>query len=222
MKQAVIAGATGLVGAACLNLLLDRYDSVTAFVRHSTGRTHARLLERHIDFDRIGTIDLPPAVHVYCAFGTTIKTAGSEDAFRHVDYEIPKMLAERTADSLGSRFMLVSSVGAKSSSGNFYLRTKGELEDAVSALPIDAVHILRPSVLVGQRVEARPGEKFGIVMTQKLGFALIGGLRKYRAMPVPMLARAMVGAASRNEHGRFVYHYDEIHDVASRAGPRPA
>lgn len=211
MRQAVIAGATGLVGGECLKLLLDRYDTVTAFVRRSTGRTHARLLERHIDFDRLGTMEIPPGAHVYCALGTTIKTAGSQEAFRHVDYDYPKMLAERTADAPGTRFMLVSSVGANARSGNFYLRTKGELEDAVRALPIEAVHIFRPSVLVGERTESRPGERFGIVMTEALGFLLLGALRKYRAMPAPVLAAAMVAAANRDARGQFIYHYDEIY-----------
>jgi uncharacterized protein YbjT (DUF2867 family) len=214
MKQAVIAGATGLVGAECLKLLLDRYDSVTAFVRHSTGRTHARLLERHVDFDRLGTMEIPPGAHVYCMLGTTIKVAGSQEAFRHVDYDYPKMLAERTADAAGSRFQLISSVGANSKSGNFYLRTKGELEDTVRALPIDAVHIFRPSVLAGDRKESRPGEKFGIAITKALQPLLLGPLRKYRAMPAPLLARAMVNAANRDVHGHFLYHYDEIVNTA--------
>ena len=215
MKHAVIAGATGLVGAECLKLLLDRYDSVTAFVRRSTGRTHPRLLERHIDFDRLGTIEIPPGAHVYCTLGTTIKTAGSQAAFRRVDYDYPKMLAERTADAAGSRFLLVSSVGAAARSNNFYLRIKGELEDAVRALPIEATHIFRPSVLVGNRTEPRPGEKFAISMTQTFTFALIGPLRKYRAMPTPVLAAAMAAAANRDVQGQFLYHYDEICEAVS-------
>jgi uncharacterized protein YbjT (DUF2867 family) len=214
MRQAVIAGATGLVGAECLNLLLDRYDAVTAFVRRSTGRTHARLLERHIDFDRLGTVDIPPAAHVYCTLGTTIKAAGSQEAFHRVDFDYPKMLAERTAAAPGTRFMLISSVGANAQSKNFYLRTKGELEDAVRALPIDAVHIFRPSVLVGDRKESRPGEKIGIVVTKALGPLLLGSLRKYRAMPAPVLAAAMVTAANCDVRGRFIYHYDEILNAA--------
>lgn len=212
MKQAVIAGATGLVGAACLDLLLHRYDSVTAFVRRSTGRTHPRLHERHIDFDRLGTVEIPPGAHVFCALGTTIKTAGSQEAFRQVDYEYPKMLAERAADAASTRFILVSSVGANARSSNFYLRVKGELEEAVLALPIEAAHIFRPSVLAGERAESRPGEKFSIALTQAAAFLLIGGLRRYRAMPVPVLAEAMVAAANREAHGHFIYHYDEICD----------
>ena len=210
MKQAVIAGATGLVGAACLDLLLHQYDSVTAFVRRTTGCLHPRLHERHIDFDRLGTVEIPPGAHVFCALGTTIKTAGSQEAFREVDYEYPKMLAERTADAASTRFILVSSVGANARSKNFYLRTKGELEDAVLALPIEAVHLFRPSVLVGERAESRPGEKFSIALTQAAEFLLIGGLRKYRAMPVPVLAEAMVAVAQREARGHFIYHYDEI------------
>jgi len=210
MKEAVIAGATGLVGGECLPLLLDRYDTVTAFLRRSTGRTHPRLVERPIDFDRLGAVEIPPGAHVYCALGTTIRTAKSQEAFRRVDYDYPKMLAERTAAAPGARFILVSSAGADAKSTTFYLRTKGELEDAVRALPIEAVHIFRPGVLVGDRAESRVGEKIGIVMAQALGPLLFGPLRKYRAMPVPLLARAMVAAAHRDARGQFIYHYDEI------------
>lgn len=210
MTQAVIAGATGLVGSQCLPLLLDRYDSVTAFLRRSTGRAHRHLIERHIDFDRLGTVEIPPGAHVYCALGTTIRAAGTQEAFRHVDFDYPRMLAERTADAPGARFILVSSVGANSQSKNFYLRTKGELEDAVRALRISAVHIFRPGVLVGTRIESRPGEKLAIALSQAAKFLLLGPLKKYRAMPAPILARAMVAAAHRDAHGHFIYHYDEI------------
>lgn len=206
----MIAGAAGLVGGECQKLLLDRYDLVTAFVRRSMGRT--RLFERHIDFDRLGTLDIPFVAHVYCALGTTIRTAGSQETFRRVDYDYPKIIAERTA---GTRFILVSSVGANMRSGKFYLRTKGELEDAVRALPIEAVHIFRPSVLACARAESRRGERFGIVMAQALAFLLIGGLRKFRAMPAPVLAAAMVAAANRGARGQFIYHYDETYRAGS-------
>ncbi len=90
---AVIAGATGLVGEECLRLLLNRYDSVTSLVRKPTGRQHPKLMERRIDFDRIDTVEIPQGAHVFSALGTTIKKAGSEAAFRRVDFDYPKMLA---------------------------------------------------------------------------------------------------------------------------------
>src|SRR5580658_1901566 len=215
--EAVIAGATGLVGRASLRRLLDRYDSVTALVRRPLKLTHPKLIERQIDFDRIGTIEIPPAAHVYCALGTTIKVAGSEDAFRRVDYEYPRMFAERAAAAGQVRFMLVSSVGASAQSSTFYLRVKGQLEDAVRAMRLEEVHVFRPSVLVGDRYEKRPGERIGIAVGTGLSFLMRGSLRKYRPIPAATVAAAMVAAAnatSRRDEGSdteprcFVYHYD--------------
>src|SRR5271167_4304143 len=168
---AVIAGASGLVGQECLRLLLNRYPSVTSLVRKTTGRQHLRLIERRIDFDRIDTIEIPHGAHVYSALGTTIKKAGSEEAFRRVDFDYPKMLAARAAAAGAARFALVSSVGADKSSGNFYLRVKGELEEAIARMPLEAALIFRPSILIGDRDEKRTGEAIGIVVARALAFA---------------------------------------------------
>jgi len=223
--EAVIAGATGLVGRACLPRLLDRYDSVTALVRRPLKVSHPKLIERQIDFDRIGTIEIPPGAHVYCALGTTIKVAGSEDAFRHVDFEYPRMFAERAAAAGQARFMLVSSVGASAQSGTFYLRVKGELEESVRAMRLQEVHIFRPSVLLGDRADKRPGERIGIAAASSLSFLMRGSLRKYRPIPASTVAAAMVAAAnatstrdkgSDNQPRCFVYHYDEMLRLAGQ------
>ena len=207
---AVIAGASGLVGQECLRLLLNRYPSVTSLVRKPTGIEHLRLTERRIDFDRIDTIEIPHGAHVYSALGTTIKKAGSEEAFRRVDFDYPKMLAARAAAAGAARFALVSSVGADKASGNFYLRVKGELEEAIAGMPLDAALFFRPSFLIGDREEKRSGEAAGIVVARALSFALLGPLRKYRAIPAGTVAEAMVGAATDGLGGVHVYHYDEI------------
>jgi uncharacterized protein YbjT (DUF2867 family) len=208
-NTAVIAGASGLVGQECLRLLLNRYPSVTSLVRKPTGRQHLRLIERRIDFDRIDTIEIPRGAHVYSALGSTIKKAGSEAAFRHVDFDYPKMLAERAA-AAAARFMLVSSVGADRTSGNFYLRVKGELEEAIAKMPLDAALFFRPSVLIGDREEKRAGEGIGIVVARALSFVLAGPLRKYRAIPAGTVAEAMVSAANSAENGVRIYHYDDM------------
>jgi uncharacterized protein YbjT (DUF2867 family) len=223
--EAVIAGAGGLVGRACLRRLLDRYDSVTALVRRPLKLTHPKLIERQIDFDRIGTIEIPPGAHVYCALGTTIKVAGSEDAFRRVDFEYPRMFAERAAAAGQVRFMLVSSVGASAQSGTFYLRVKGELEEAVRAMRLQEVHIFRPSVLTGDRTERRPGERIGIAIGTGLSFVMRGPLRKYHPIPAATVAAAMVAAANatredglaeQDQPRCFVYHYDEMLRLANQ------
>lgn len=209
-NTAVIAGASGLVGQECLRLLLNRYPSVTSLVRKPTGRQHLRLVERRIDFDRIDTIEIPRGAHVFSALGSTIKKAGSEAAFRHVDFDYPKMLAERAAAAGAARFMLVSSVGADKTSGNFYLRVKGELEDAIAKMSLDAALFFRPSVLIGDREEKRAGEGIGIVVVRALSFVLAGPLRKYRAIPAGTVAEAMVSAANSAENGVRIYHYNDM------------
>lgn len=211
--HAVIAGATGLVGRQCLRLLVERYDSVTAIVRRSTGVSNPKLTERFIDFDRLGTIEMPSGAHVYCALGSTIRQAGTQEAFRRVDYEYPVSLARRAAE-VRARFALVSSVGANPRSKNFYLRVKGELEEAVRALPLESVHIFQPSLLLGERVERREGEAVGVAAAQALAFLMAGRLRKYRAIEAAKVARAMVAAANKDVAGCFVYQYDEIRKLA--------
>jgi uncharacterized protein YbjT (DUF2867 family) len=209
-SDAIIAGATGLVGRECLRLLLDGYDSVTALVRRPFQQSHPKLIARQIDFDRLGTIDIPARAHVYCTLGTTIKKAGSDEAFKIVDYEYPRMLASRAAAAGGARFMLVSSVSASPSSKNFYLRVKGELEEAVRAMPLQAAHIFRPSFLIGDRAEKRPGEAVGIVTAKVINPLLFGPLRKYRAIPASIVAAAMVATANQGEQESRIYHYDEM------------
>jgi uncharacterized protein YbjT (DUF2867 family) len=108
--------------------------------------------------------------------------------------------------------MLISSVGASARSKNFYLRVKGELEDAVRVLPLDGVHIFRPSFLMGDRAESRSGEKLGIATARALQFALLGPLRKYRPIRARVLARAMAHAAQTA--GSRIYHYDEMVTLA--------
>jgi uncharacterized protein YbjT (DUF2867 family) len=213
---AVIAGASGLVGQECLRLLLSRYDSVTSLVRKPTGNRHLRLIERRIDFDRLDTIEIPHGAHVYSALGSTIKKAGSEAAFRRVDFDYPQMLAGRAAAAGGAKFMLVSSVGSDKASGNFYLRVKGELEEAVARMPLEAALFFRPSVLIGDREEKRPGEAIGVFIARALAFSLIGPLRKYRAIPAGTVAEAMVAAAHSDVRGVHIYHYDEMLRLANQ------
>jgi uncharacterized protein YbjT (DUF2867 family) len=212
---AVIAGASGLIGQECLGLLLNHYDSVTSLVRKPTGLA----IERRIDFERLDTIEIPRGAHVYSALGSTIKKAGSEAAFRRVDFDYPKMLAGRAAAAGGTRFILVSSVGADKASGNFYLRVKGELEEAVAAMPLEAALFFRPSILIGDREEKRTGETIGAGVARAIKYALIGPLRKYRAIPAGTVAEGMVSAANSDVRGVHAYHYDDILRLANLKRP---
>jgi uncharacterized protein YbjT (DUF2867 family) len=208
---ALVAGGTGLVGNDVLRLLVeDRlYDKVIALVRRPLGFTSPRLQERIVDFGQLRTLDLR-ADHVYCALGTTIKAAGAREAFRRVDYQYVNELAARTRECGARRFALISSVGANPRARNFYLRTKGEAEQAVRAAGFDATHIFRPSFLVGPRKESRTGEKLAIPIARAIDWALVNGLRKYRSIRAIDVACAMIAANTGPHDGVRIYHFDEI------------
>ena len=211
-RTAWLAGATGLVGGFVLRQLLgsEWYSQVVALTRRTMKVEHPKLEQRLVDFDQLQFLDLPPAGDVFCALGTTIKKAGSQEAFRRVDLEYPLALANKAAASGAQQFLLVSSVGANARSRNFYLRTKGELEDAVSALPFTGIHIFRPSLLVGPREERRPAERVAKVLMKVLSPFLIDGLSRYRAIKAEEVARAMVAAAVLGGSGRNVYEYEQL------------
>jgi uncharacterized protein YbjT (DUF2867 family) len=212
MKTALLAGATGLVGSHCLELLLNdsSYERVIAVTRRPLGRTHPRLAEAIVDFENPSWTSNLDATDIFWALGTTIGKAGSKEAFRRVDFEYPRQMGQHAAGAGAKQFLLVSSVSADPGSPNFYLRIKGELEQTLFALPFDAVHIFRPSFLMGDRVERRTGEAFGIAVARALSFTLVGPLRRFRPIAAETVAGAMVSAASLAKPGRHIYHYDAI------------
>src|ERR1043165_2539867 len=201
-KTALIIGATGLVGEQCLGELLNSvaYDKVIALTRRKIEDKNitkrAKFQNVVTDFENLDSIaEQLKADDVFCAIGTTIKKAGSKEAFRKVDFDIPLKLAEVARKNGAKKFVLVSSLGADAGSSIFYSKVKGELEDALKKLRFDWVFIFRPSILMGDRKESRPGEAAGIFFAQKLSFLLSGPLKKYRGTPVYLLARLMVKAA---------------------------
>jgi uncharacterized protein YbjT (DUF2867 family) len=208
----VIAGGTGLVGGHCLRILslTPQYRSVVALVRRKTGLQQSTVEERSVDFERLDTLDLEPEADVFCALGTTIRKAGSKAAFRRVDFDYPVALARRAAALGARRFLVVSSVSADPASPNFYLKVKGEMERELAALPFDAIHIFRPSFLIGERKESRPAEKAGVTIARLFAFTLAGSLRKYRAVQAETVAAAMVRCALRDTRGVHIHHYDDF------------
>ena len=187
-----------------------RYNHVASIGRRPLAFGHAKLEEIQSDFGKLP--DLPVA-DIFSAFGTTIKRAGSQEAFRRVDHDYILQLAEWGLRNGAKQFLLVSSVDSDPKSRNFYLRVKGELEADLNALSYESVHIFRPSVLLGSRSESRPLERISQRALVALQWALAGKLRKYRGMPAGRLAAAMVLVAAQQKPGRFVYDYDEISRV---------
>lgn len=216
MKTAVVAGGSGLVGRFCLQTLLEEndYASVISVARRELPVSHRKLMQRILPLENLASLDLPPVDDVFCALGTTIRKAGSQAAFRHVDYELPLAIADHALKFGAKQFVLVSSVGADAKSKNFYLRTKGELEDALRRLPFKALHIFRPSFLMGKREESRFGESAAIPVASALQFLLVGSLRRYRPISAQTVGRAMVAAAKADKEGPFVSEFHAINRLA--------
>ena len=217
-RDALIAGATGLIGRELLSLLLADpiYAKVIVIGRRAPEMPHPKLVVVMVDFD-----SLPDGKHfphvddVFCCLGTTIRKAGSQDVFRKVDYTYVVELAKRAKTAGAKRFMVISAIGANLHSKMFYSRTKGEMERAVSSAGFNGVVIFRPSFLLGDREETRLAEKIGIAAFRLLSPGLIGGLRKYRAVNAKTVARAMLQSAHKTETGVIVLESDEIEHVGS-------
>ena len=216
--SALIAGASGLVGGHLLRRLLAQrsYARVEILVRRALPLTHARLIQRIVDFDRLdaGAVAVDTDT-LFCCLGTTIKRAGSQDAFRRVDHDYPLTLA-RLAKSAGARqFLMVSALGADARSSLFYSRVKGETERDIAALGFPKSVFMRPSLLLGERPDRRPGEKVAAVLGRTLAPLLIGPLRKYRPIAGDEVAAAMIYAATHDLRSGPV-ESDEIVRLARR------
>jgi uncharacterized protein YbjT (DUF2867 family) len=212
-RTALLAGGTGLVGRACQQALLEdpAYEKVIALTRRALAEpASSKLVPVLFTKESLDSLTLPPVTDVFCALGTTIRKAGSQQAFRQVDFDLPLAVARLGLRCGAKSFILCSSVGADPASRNFYLRTKGELEQALQALPFTSVQILRPSILVGSREESRPGEAMGVWIARLFQFVLAGPLRRYRPVSAQAVGQAMAAAARDAQSQKAVYEYDAI------------
>ncbi|MBP7584487.1 MAG: oxidoreductase [Spirochaetes bacterium] len=219
-KTAIIAGASGLVGGHCLHLLLDNdtYDTVIAPVRKKFPLEHPKLRQHVVEFDNLGaSAGILRGDELFCCLGSTMKKAGSREAFRKVDFEYPKALAELALENGVKRFLIVTALGADPHSKIFYNRVKGEVEMVVRALPFESVHIFRPSMLLGERSESRPAEKIGGAAMRALSFLMLGPLKNYRAIRAEDVARAMVSAAGSGSNGVVIHESGEMQRKDTRA-----
>ncbi len=215
VRTALLAGASGLVGKQVLQQLLasDHYSKVTALVRKPLTVKHARLTEQIIDFESLAQQRLPKVDDAFCCLGTTIKVAGSKDAFRRVDYGYVLAFAASARQAGAEQFLLVSAMGANSKSGVFYSRVKGEVEAAVSQLGYASVSIIRPSMLTGDRGEHRLGERLVLAISGPIS-ALIPA--RYRPISDVAVAKAMIDAAVRAGAGIEVIESDRLQKYETR------
>ena len=212
-KTALLAGATGLIGSKLLPLLLasERYSKVIVVGRRVLPLTHPKLTQVVTDLDKLHDVRLQLiADDVFCCLGTTMSQAGSKEAFYKVDFLYVVTLAALTAGNFAAQLLVVSSMGADAGSRVYYSRVKGEMEAAVRQVPFRAIHIFRPSLLLGERAQPRLGERVGAVALRLLQPLLRGPLLKYRPVSAAVVAAAMLRAAEEDGGGVRVHLSDEL------------
>lgn len=217
-RRAVVVGATGLVGGHLVEILAadPTVHRVLAPGRRPNPRWRdvAKVESPVVDFRTLGGAgDAFEGDLLFVCLGTTRKKAGSRDAFRQVDYEAVVASARKALERGALHAFLVSSVGADPRARNFYLRVKGEAEEALAALPFRSVDVFRPSILTGDREESRPAERLGIIATSLLAPLMVGPARRYRPIAARVVARAMARVASRPTPGRYVHESEEIAEL---------
>jgi uncharacterized protein YbjT (DUF2867 family) len=219
----LVAGATGMVGGLVLNTLLDApdYARVYALTRRPFAKEHPRLANRVVVFERMAEqLKGLAAQDAYCCIGTTRAEAGSDDAFRDVDLDAVVLFAQAARALQATRFVVLSSVGADSRSKNLYLRTKGEMEEAITAVGFPSVDILQPSLLLGPRQQIRPLEIAGRILAPLVNPMLTGAREVYRAIPAELVARGMLGASRRGGRGVYRYTHAGIQQLAAIRAPQ--
>lgn len=201
MKTAIIAGATGLIGKQLLFNLIESkaYDKIIVLVRKEIPFQSTKLVQVVIDFDNLPLIaDNLKADDVFCCLGTTIRKAGSQEAFKKVDYDYCLNLAKETHINGSKNFFLVSALGANSKSKIFYNQVKGELEEAISKVGFNSFYIFRPSLLLGNRNEFRLGEKIMQIIMKPISKLMFGSMKKFAAIESKQVAKAKYLLASTN------------------------
>jgi uncharacterized protein YbjT (DUF2867 family) len=220
-RTALLAGATGLVGGACLRLGSAVFEQIAVVARRPLpGDDKTRTITVN-EFEQLAGVPPVPARAGLCALGTTMAKAGSKEAFRRVDHDAVLAFARWVRAGGAGTFVLVSSAGASPTARNFYLRTKGQTEQDLQRLGIPRLVILRPGVLLGPRRERRLGEALAQMVLPRLNPLLRGPLRGFRAVRAEAVAAAMLAAAVREEPGVFIWHNDEIEAAARSALQRP-
>jgi len=207
-KTALVIGASGLIGLELTKLLLldERYEKVNVLVRRPLPFEHEKLVQIRYDYNWPDA-KLIEGDELFCCLGTTIKTAGSQAAFRKVDFTYVLETAQLSLANGAKKMALVSSIGANKNSKVFYSKVKGQIEEAVSKLDFESCFILRPSMLLGVRPELRMGELVGKLFMTAFSLAIP---KKYKAIEGKQVARAMITSMNSDKKGVHILESDAI------------
>ena len=215
MKHAIVIGSSGMVGTQLINQLSlsNEFSQITSLVRRPTGITHPKLKEHIVDFERIEQYaHLIQGDVLFSTLGTTLAKAKTKEAQYKVDFHYQYQVARLASANEIPSYVLVSSTGANASSKNFYLRMKGELDDAVQQLSFKNITILRPGQLDGDRQEKRLGERIGLLFMHSLN--KLGLLTSYRPIQASIVAKAMLNGAKLS--GTNIVALDKVFDLAEK------
>lgn len=215
---ATLVGATGLIGSYLLQELLnDKYfDTVKILIRRPVDITHTKLEKKIVDFNDGDSllVALSNSDVLFCAIGSTMKKVkGDKEAYRKIDFDIPVNLARFCKMTGCEKFILVSSAGANPKSPNFYQRLKGETDEAIKRSGLKTIHIMRPSLLLGERKEYRLGENIGKAIMTSLSFLIPA---RYKAIHGKEVAKVMFALSKKNEDGIFVHENSEIRNLSTQ------
>lgn len=228
-RTALLAGATGLVGRELLQLLLadPRYSAVHCVGRRAPAVQHTKLVTHVVDFVNNTKLAaqlsaLPVCDDVYIALGTTIKVAGSQAAFKAIDYDAVVAIAQANMAQSATnkiatdyRLGVVSAMGADTASSVFYNCTKGQMEATVSGLGYASLSIARPSLLAGDRAAlqqtARPAEQLGLKLMGAMSFLIPAN---YRAIQAAEVAQALHCMVTAGHSGTRIALSGQLHDLA--------
>lgn len=194
-----------MTGSILLQILLDNsdYSHVYSLVRKPGSSKNDKMTEIVFDFNqpKYTFEGIPQIDEVFCCLGSTMKKAGGKEAFRKVDYTYPLQLAQFAAEKSVKKFLCISAMGADAKSGIFYNKVKGEMERDICALSIPCITFFRPSLLLGDRKENRPGERIGIIFSKLINPLMIGPLKNYKAISATKVATAMMKEATSARTG---------------------
>ncbi|RYY52055.1 MAG: NAD-dependent epimerase/dehydratase family protein [Chitinophagaceae bacterium] len=221
-RIASVIGSTGMIGSDLLEQLLadDYFETVRTIVRRPETRHHPKQEVKLVDFSDMESVKLAlDGSHtIFCCIGTTQKNVnGNHELYRKIDYDIPVNAARLGRETGCENFIIVTAIGASSKSSQFYLRLKGEVEDALAGLNLQTVHIFQPSLLMGKRKEYRLAERLFQGIFKVVNGMLSGSWKKYRGVQGSVLAAAMLAASKKQVPGFYRHTYD---DIIALAGSR--
>ena len=204
----LVIGSTGLIGKKLIFELAKKDSEVIAIARRSISNLPENVSLLDINFDDfLENGSLPSCDHIYICLGTTIKKAGSQSEFKKVDFDYCVSFARKAREAGATKISLVSSVGANPHTKNFYLKTKGEVEEEIKKIDFQVINIFRPSLLLGRREESRFLEKIGQNLSSFINLFLIGYFRKYRSIKSSNVAYCMSNC-EQSDGVRYFYFDD--------------